>query len=268
MRIPAFVLQRKKIKTVYSRFRNKNIFMLAAGVSFYAFLSFFPFFILIIFIASLVFKDANVLDDIEKHIRIFPPAVAEVFRGNLAYILESGEILSIVSFLFLIYFAFKVFSGIELALNTLYGATAIRKGWFGKLKAFLFFLISSFVLLLLFLFGNVFLVLTSKLESLTLMNSYYLVLLGDLAVLTLSFALSYKFLSFQKIKFRNALAGALVAAVLWEILKNIYGLYISSIKRYFLLYGSIGSVVFLLVWLYYSVLVFLFGAEICIEIED
>lgn len=241
--------------------------MLAAGVSFYAFLSLFPFFVLTVFISSFFFKDVNVLDGIEKHIRIFPQAVADVFRANLEYILEGSEIVSVVSFLFLIYFAFKIFSGIELALNTLYGATGIRKGLFGKLRAFVFFLISAFVLIVLFLFGNVFLVLTSKLESLPLLRSYSLVLLGDLAVVTLFFALSYKFLSFRKLKFKDALIGGFVAAVLWEIMKNIYGLYISSIKRYFILYGSIGSVVFLLIWLYYSVLVFLFGAEISIEIE-
>lgn len=241
--------------------------MLAAGVSFYAFLSLFPFFILIIFISSLIFKDANVLDNIEKHIRIFPPAVAEIFRGNLEYILEGSEVISVVSFFFLIYFAFKIFSGLELALNTLYGATGIRKGWFGKLKAFIFFLISAFVLILLFLSGNVFLVLTAKLENLTLMKAYYLVLLGDLVVVTFFFALSYKFLSFKKLRFKDALTGGVVAGVLWELLKNIYGLYISSIKRYFILYGSIGSVVFLLIWLYYSVLVFLLGAEISKEIE-
>ena len=54
---------------------------------------------------------------------------------------------------------------------------------------------------------------------------------------------------------------------LWEILKNIYGLYVSSISRYVLLYGSIGSIVFLLIWIYYSVLIFLLGAEISFEID-
>lgn len=262
-----FLPYRKKIKTIYARFRKKNIFMLSAGVAFYAFLSLFPFFILIIYISSLIFKDSHVLDNIEKNIRIFPPAVAEIFKGNLEYILESSEIVSVISFFFLIYFAFKVFSGVELALNTLYGTTGIRNGIFGKLKAFVFFLISALFLILLFLFGNVFLVLSAKLEAVPLFKSYYFVLLGELIVVTFFFALSYTFLSFKKLKFKDALIGGFVAAVLWEILKNIYGLYISSISRYFLLYGSIGSIVFLLIWLYYSVLVFLLGAEVSIEVE-
>ena len=91
---------------------------------------------------------------------------------------------------------------------------------------------------------------------------------GDLVVITLFFSLSYMFLSFRKLKFKDALIGGFVAAFLWEILKNIYGLYISSINRYFILYGTIGSIVFLLIWLYYSVLIFLIGAEISIEIKN
>lgn len=258
----------KDLRAIYIRFRKKNIFLLAAGVSFYGFLSLFPFFVLIIFISSLFFKETIVLENIQRYIRIFPPEVADIFQGNLINILENSEFISIISFLFLLYFAFKIFSGIELALNNLFGTTGIKIGWFGKLRAFVFFLLTSLVLILLFLFGNVFLVLIKKMESLTLMNSYYLVFFGDLLVVTLFFALSYKFLSFRKLKFKKALFGAAVAAVFWEILKNIYGLYISSISRYFLLYGSIGSIVFLLIWIYYSVLIFLLGAEICFEIDS
>ena len=258
----------RDLRAIYSRFRQRNIFMLAAGVSFYAFLSLFPFFILVIFVSSLFFKDTVVIENIQRYIRIFPADVADVFQGNLIYILENSEFISIISFLFLLYFAFKIFSGIELALNNLYGATGIRSGWFGKLRAFVFFLLSSLVLILLFLSGNLFLVLTTKIEKLTLMKSFYLILLGDVLVVTLFFSLSYKFLSFRKIRFKDALIGAAVAAVLWEIMKNVYGLYISSISRYVLLYGTIGSIVFLLVWIYYSVLIFLFGAEICFEINS
>ncbi|MFC2161181.1 YihY/virulence factor BrkB family protein [Acidobacteriota bacterium] len=258
----------QNLKTLYERFKNKNIFMLSAGVSFYAFLSLFPFFILILFISSLFFKDSQILDNIEKNIRIFPPAVAEIFKGNLESILESSEIISFISLFFLIYFAFKVFSGIELALNSLYGTTGIRKGWYGKIRAFISFLISVLLIFLLFLFSNVYLVLSSKLESLPFLKSYIFVVLGDLAVITFFFALSYRFLSFRKLKFKDALIGGFVAAVLWEILRNIYGLYISSIDRYFILYGTVGSIVFLLIWIYYSVLVFLLGAEISIGIKN
>lgn len=256
----------QNLKAIHIRFKNKNIFMLSAAVSFYAFLSIFPFFILIIYVSSLIFKDTHVLDNIEKNIRIFPPAVAEIFKGNLEYILESSEIISIISFFFLVYFAFKVFNGIEIALNSLHGATGIRKGWFGKLKAFFFFLISALFLILLFLFGNVFFVLSSKLEKLPFVKFYSFVILGDLVVITLFFALTYMFLSFKKLKFKHALIGGFAAAVFWEIIRNIYGIYISSISRYFILYGSIGTIVFFLIWLYYSVLVFLLGAEISFEL--
>jgi membrane protein len=207
-------------------------------------------------------KDTAAIERAREYLRIFPPVVFDTFIGNLESILTSGQVFSVISFLFLIYFAFKVFNSLEHALNIIYETNQVRKEWKAKLKAFMFFLVTSFVLVFLFISGSVYLVLAAKLERIPLVKSYYVLLMGDIAVETLFFSLSYKYLSNRKLSLKNALVGGFVATVLWEILKHIFGIYIVSLNRYSIIYGSIGSIILLQLWLYYSILAYLFGAEV------
>jgi membrane protein len=257
----------KKMKALFIKFKEKDLFTLAAAVSFYAFLSLFPFFIMLLYVSSLFLKEAVTVEKIRLHLRLFPPSVIDTVIANLKNILESGQILSVVSFLFLIYFAFNVFTHLEQALSKIFGTDKRREGWKANLRAFSFFLITAFVLLLLFFSGNTFLILAAKLERIPLVNSYVLILIGHVVIETFFFALSYKFLSRRRLSFRRALMGGLVATVLWEILKHIFGVYIVRINLYSVIYGSIGSLILLLLWIYYSVLVYLLGAEVIAEMK-
>jgi membrane protein len=231
-------------------------------MSFYAFLSLFPFFILLISISTFFAQEAVTVDKISTYLKLFPPSVKNTFMANLESILESGEVFSVVSFIILIYFAFKVFSHLETALNAIFDTEKMRGTWIYNLKAFSFFLFTSFIILLLFLSGNVFMILAAKLGELPFIKSYYLIVLAHLGVETLFFAASYSYLARKKVSFKHALIGGGTAALLWEVLKNIFGLYIVRVKLYFLIYGALGSIVLLLLWFYYSILVYLLGAEI------
>ena len=255
------------IRTIVTKFREKDIFTLAAAVSFYAFLSIFPLLVMLLYASSVFLKEAITVEKIKLNLRLFPPSVVDTIMANLENIFDSGQVLSVISFIFLIYFAFNVFSHLERALNKIFGAPKKVVSWKATLKAFFFFLITSFVLLVSFFTGNTFLILASKAERIPLIDSYAVILLGHIAVETFFFALSYKFLSQRKLSFKSVLVGGLAATILWEILKHIFGVYIVRIKLYSVIYGSIGSLILLMLWLYYSILVYLLGAEIARELE-
>jgi len=61
---------------------------------------------------------------------------------------------------------------------------------------------------------------------------------------------------------RQTWPGALAAAILWEASKSIFGIYIRSLSSYKMLYGSIGSIIALLLWLRVSGTLFALGAEV------
>jgi membrane protein len=82
----------------------------------------------------------------------------------------------------------------------------------------------------------------------------------SLAIYALGFAMIYKFLPRAHVAWRDVWIGAIVTAALFEIGKLIIGLYVgmSSVTAMF---GAAGSLVVLLIWVYYSAQVFLLGAE-------
>ncbi|MEO8741171.1 MAG: YihY/virulence factor BrkB family protein, partial [Casimicrobiaceae bacterium] len=97
---------------------------------------------------------------------------------------------------------------------------------------------------------------------------YVLNFSASVAVTTLLFAAIYKILPNATIAWKDVWEGALITAVLFAVGKTLIGLYIgkADIGSAF---GSAGPFVVLMVWIYYSTQIFLFGAEItCVVARD
>jgi membrane protein len=75
------------------------------------------------------------------------------------------------------------------------------------------------------------------------------------------FALIYKTLPDERVAWREAIVGALVAGLLFSIGKSVIGFYLG---RTTLIsgYGAAGTFILVLLWVYYSSLIFLYGAEV------
>jgi hypothetical protein len=81
-----------------------------------------------------------------------------------------------------------------------------------------------------------------------------------LVLLSAVFAAIYKFLPDKPIAWRDVIVGAVATALLFTIGKSLIGLYIGS-SKVAESYGTAGSLIVILLWIYYSTLTFLFGAE-------
>lgn len=80
-------------------------------------------------------------------------------------------------------------------------------------------------------------------------------------LLTLIFALAYKVLPKRNSSFKNQIPGALFAAVGWIAFSFIYSVYIENFSNYSYVYGSLAAAVFLMLWLYFCMNIFLYGAQ-------
>jgi membrane protein len=65
----------------------------------------------------------------------------------------------------------------------------------------------------------------------------------------------------RPMKFRSVLPGAILSTVLWLLATSLFALYVRHIANYNVLYGSIGAVIALLVWMYVLAVISLFGCE-------
>jgi len=256
----------RTIKHVLGQLKRKRASSLAASVSFFAFLSLFPFFLFVISVASLFLDRSAVLAKLEEYVRLFPPAVSGSVMDILRGMLKSGGVLSVVSFLALVYSSFMAFSQMRSALNRILGFTRAATGWLATLKTFSFFLITAFAIVLIVLSGSGLFLMAEKLGRLPLVGSYFFVLPAYVLVEGFFMAFSYRYLSYGKFGFKRALAGGFTAAILWEALKHLFGWYVSAISTLTALPGAIGSITLLQLWLLFSIMIYFAGAQLCLSL--
>jgi membrane protein len=82
------------------------------------------------------------------------------------------------------------------------------------------------------------------------------------AMSMLAFFLVYRIIPHRKVPWRHALLGALVAAALFESAKGLFEIYVNASPAFNRVYGAFAAIPIFLIWIYYSWLVVLFGAEL------
>ena len=81
----------------------------------------------------------------------------------------------------------------------------------------------------------------------------------------LLFEIAYVLLPNLRVRWTHALPGALLAAVLFEAAKLGFAWYVSNLASFSLVYGSLSTVIVLMVWIYISAIILLIGAEFSSE---
>ena len=256
-----------RVLGLYRSFMAKNVITLAASVSFFGFLSLFPFLMLVVSVASIYFERKQALQQINRLLQTFPQGVSETVTRVLSHAVNRGHVVTVVSFLVLVYSSFAAFGQLRFALSKVMGRQRKTKGWIRTLQAFGLFLAVAVVVLLLMLSGGTLFVLARELERLILIRALWLVESGVFMGAILLCSVSYRYLAPKKLLWKNALIGGMFTAVLWEILKLLFSWYVSSLHSIAGVYGFIGSIFFLMLWIFYAVLIYFAGAHISVELS-
>jgi len=242
----------------------------AAAIALYAILSAIPLFLLT-FIAAGSFFSSNptIQADIVGAIQNFHPYFSENILKQLGQIEGKSDVLGWIGVLGLIWLSAAIFNAIESALNIIFRSRAKRNYFISKLIAIcmiptawiiggLSVLISYAAALIaqepLALPGGIEIALTVPAEILLrYLLPYLMVVILVTAV--------YRIIPTTKIRFPVALVGSAVFALLVEIAKQFFTWYMTHYARYHVIFGSMETVVILLVWVFYMALIFLFCAE-------
>jgi membrane protein len=243
---------------------------LGAALAYYSVFSATPLLVIAIAIAGVVFGEQAAEGRIVQqiHATVGEPA-AQALEALLANAgaQGTGVIATVVGIVLLLFGASGVFSQLQDSLNTIWKvtpkpgrglATMVR----GRFLAFIMVLIIGF-LLLVSLAATATLAALSKWSSAAVGDIHLYQIINaviSLIFITVLLAMIYKILPDVKIKWKDVWVGAAFTAFLFTIGKNLLGLYLgrSSVTS---VYGAAGSVVVILLWVYYSSLIVLFGAE-------
>jgi len=259
------------LKETASGWDEDNVTRLAASLAYYTLLSIAPLIILAVSITGLAFgQDAarqHIAGELSGVVGTGAGAAVQTIAEN-AKAPSSGIISAVVGIVVSLFGASGVFGELQAALNTVWSvAPKPGRGVWGLIKDRFF----SFSLVL----GVAFLLLVSLVLSaaLTWVGQVFehtlpggavvwqiLNFAISLAVITALFALMFKKLPDAQIRWRDAWVGGAVTAGLFTVGKFALGLYLGS-AGVESAYGAAGSVVALVIWVYYSSQVLLVGAE-------
>lgn len=242
---------------------------MAAALAFYSALSLGPLLLIVIAIAGLVFGNEAASGHIYAEISGLVGAKgAEAIQTVIANSRskESGWLATLIGAGVLFFAATAVFAQLQDSLNIIWKVKAPSSGILGAIKTrFLSFamivcigfllLISLIISAVLSAFGEY---VGGRLPEI-MMQLVHLVV--SFAVTTLLFALIYKVLPDINLRWKNVWVGAVMTALLFSIGKLLIGLYIGH-SAFGSTYGAAGSLMVVLMWIYYSALILFFGAEV------
>jgi membrane protein len=258
------------IKGAFSGWREDKVPRLGAALAYYTVFSLAPLLIIVISIAGFFFGDEAARGEIVGQ---FQGLVGEEGGKAIQTMIEnagrekgSGVVATMISVVTLLFGASGVFGELQDSLNTIWGVKPKPgRGILGMLKD----RFVSFTMVL----GIAFLLLVSLVLSAAIaaMGTVFggsdsegllhiLNFVVSFGVITLLFAAMYKYLPDVKIEWKDVWVGAAVTALLFALGKFAIGLYLGkgSVAS---AYGAAGSLVILLVWVYYSAQILFFGAE-------
>ena len=252
-------------------FGRDNGSMLAASLAYYTIFAIAPLLVIAVAVAGFVFGDAAAEGQIVEAIEGSVGREGAVLIQNLiASSSESnaGLIATIISTAILILASSNLFTRLQKALNIIWGvAPPLDLGILGFLKkwvlSFGMVLVIGFILLLSIISSTVLTTLGGFITDLFPVVGPFLPrleLLLSFLILIVLFSLIFKVLPDATVAWRDVLVGGLVTAVLFSIGKILIGYYLSFSGEN-ATYQAAGSIVILLLWVYYSSQILFFGAE-------
>lgn len=248
------------VRAVVREVERQNVPFLAASLAFYAFVSLLPLLLLVLIVASLFAGDATSDHLIALTRQYLSPTGQELLATAITD--AAGWVgSSILGFLVLVWSAFQIFRGIDIAFAQLYGTKADQSIVDGLRDAIVgLFAISAA------LFAS-----AASGVAITLFPDvpYVSVLSPLLLIIGLSMVFFPLYYVFPNVEMspREALPGTAIAAIGWMLLNSLFQIYV-SITTLADVFGVIGGALLFLLWLYGGAVVLLLGAVVNVVLAE
>lgn len=255
------------IRQLIFRYNDDDLAAMSAQVSYYLILAFFPFLFFLINLLSFTPIPNRLLTS--NLSLILPQGSALVVNNILVHTLEAkSTTILVLGMLGSLWAASRGMAAIIRGLNHSYGVKENRSFLKLILTALMSvigltgIIISSFFMLVLgrIIGAYIFDLVGAK----TLFYSVWTFLRYTLSLILMiiTFYLMYRYLPNRRLNFNHIIVGTLFTTFGWILGSLVFSYYINHFGSYELIYGSLGGVFALIVWLYISTLIFLLGAEL------
>ncbi len=246
---------------------EKKVTIYAAQSAFFLQLSVIPFLMALLNVFQFVSPRA-----LETLFQFLHRMTSDTFSHTLTYLInelsvQSNGALISVSLVSALWSSSKGVYALERGLNEIYKTQ--KEHGFLQARFISFFYMIFLVIIL--LFTMIVLMFGSSIQNLIgrfLPPLYQIIklflqfrLLAAIPILIVFFMCLYTFYPGRNVRFREQFGGAVFSAAAWILFSFAYEYYLQNISNYSRIYGSLGAVLLLLLWIYFDICILLFGAE-------
>lgn len=254
---------------VYRNVKQDHLHVVAGYLSYVTIMSLVPLMVVMLSVMTAFpfFDEMRIILETFVY-RNFVPTAGDVVQNYVHVFVENASKMSTVAVSFLFVFALLLISSIDKTLNKLWKVTEKRRA------------ITSFSMYWLVLTLGPVLVgssvaITSYITSLISLGEFDVLGLSHLLLRSLpvivsiiAFVLLYTVVPNKVVPIKFAVIGATVAALLFELAKKGFALYVLELPSYQAIYGALATIPILFLWVYLSWLVVLFGALFTVSLEN
>jgi len=254
---------------LFNRGKQEQIHVIAGYLSYVTLMSLVPLMVVMLSVMTAFPIFSDIKQVVEGFVYSnFVPTSGDIVQHHLTGFVNKASKMSAVAISFLFLFALLLISAIDKTFNRIWRVDQHRR----MITAFsMYWMILTLGPILV---GSS-IVVTSYIASLVSLGDYDSfgvgsILLRLLPILTsiAAFLILYMVVPNKTVVFKYALVGAVTSAILFEFAKKGFALYVTQIPSYQAIYGALGTIPILFLWVYLSWLVTLVGAVLTVAIQD
>ena len=253
------------------RFYEDDCVTLAAAIAFYALLSLIPVLFLVIAILGYVVgsSEGDTFRAVLASVREFIPHLSGDLVHNLESVVANRGRLSWLGLAALTIAAGLVFNATEFALDRIFAVDRRRSFIRSRLLSMAIVVAMGIVLLFSFYVGVIFHALNAEPDLIPFGQSVLVQLarglraqyLTSVMLVMTCFTLALRVFPHAPVGWREAAIGGFIGTVLWEVARRFFLWYLANLAQFSVVYGSLGALVAVMVWIYMSATIFLSAAE-------
>ncbi len=251
------------------RTNKEQIHVVSGYLSYVTLMSLVPLMVVMLSVMTAFPIFSDIKDVIEGFVyNNFVPASGDVVQHHLTGFVNNASKMSAVAVTFLFLFALLLISAIDKTFNRIWKVNKPRR----IITAFSMYWM---VLTLGPILVGSSIVVTSYIASLVSLGDYDVLGVTNILLRMLpmfasigAFLILYMVVPNKAVVFRYALSGAVTAAILFELAKKGFAFYVTQLPSYQAIYGALGTIPILFLWVYLSWLVTLVGAVLTVSLQD
>ncbi len=251
---------------VMNQLNRDNGTTMAAAIAYYGFLSIFPLLLGIIGILGYFLPSQDIQQQIISYVEENLPGISDVITSNIQNVINARGALSIIGIIGFLWSGSAIFGALDNAINRARGITALPPIFIRKPRDI--GLTIGLGLLFLVSLGASYVFSVINLSSWPVVGAYAVTVSTRIVAFLLVFSIFlvlFKVMPNTRTYWRYVWPGALITAVLFEIGRSIFVYYLSNFTNYASVYGTIGSIIAVLVLIYYFSIILIVGVEITAE---